>query len=291
VLAQEEAQYQYGPPSQEELENARSCEEVYGAGSDVCNADMDPETGTPCPAGQIPFGEGCVRASNADTPIVENPYDNPGPRCDLYEFREDALEQEGITCSNLPSREGLTPADLPAARAAAEQRAAQYASESEANGGVTCARFVSAAGNPSQVLAQQFYDFQATPEQQASLDADGDGFACDDLETGKDDLGETDAKGEPDANRDAAQAEQEASAEREDLCADMGFARKYAGLPVSKAPDPEAPSVDPKDTGIVCGHILAKHGYIPSDKDADPEGKTLPNTGGPELSMFPTDGP
>lgn len=58
---------------------------------------------------------------------------------------------------------------------------------------VSCDQFISAAGNPSQFQAQQFYDFQATPEQQAALDADGDGFACDDLETGVDNLGVTDA--------------------------------------------------------------------------------------------------
>ncbi len=58
---------------------------------------------------------------------------------------------------------------------------------------VSCSDFVSAAGNPSQFQAQQFYDFEATPAQQAALDADGDGFACDDLETGVDNLGETDA--------------------------------------------------------------------------------------------------
>jgi hypothetical protein len=58
---------------------------------------------------------------------------------------------------------------------------------------VSCDQFISAVGNPSQFQAQQFYDFLATPEQQAALDADGDGFACDDLETGVDNLGVTDA--------------------------------------------------------------------------------------------------
>lgn len=57
---------------------------------------------------------------------------------------------------------------------------------------VSCDQFVSAAGNPSQFQAQQFFDFEATPEQQVALDVDGDGFACDDLETGVDNLGETD---------------------------------------------------------------------------------------------------
>jgi hypothetical protein len=53
-----------------------------------------------------------------------------------------------------------------------------------------CADFVSAAGNPSQLLAQQYFD--ANPGDPSGLDEDGDGFACDDLETGVDELGETD---------------------------------------------------------------------------------------------------
>lgn len=64
---------------------------------------------------------------------------------------------------------------------------------SDVGGTISCDDFVSAAGNPSQFQAQQFYDFQATAAQQAAIDADGDGFACDSLETSVDDLGETDA--------------------------------------------------------------------------------------------------
>ncbi len=58
-------------------------------------------------------------------------------------------------------------------------------------GDIECADFVSAAGRPSQYQAQQFFDFQATPEQKAKLDEDEDGFACDDLGTGQDTLGVT----------------------------------------------------------------------------------------------------
>ncbi len=70
---------------------------------------------------------------------------------------------------------------------------AQYEAPTDTTGtqAVSCDGFVSAAGNPSQLGAQQFYD-SATPEQRAALDADGDGFACDDLETGVDELGSTD---------------------------------------------------------------------------------------------------
>ncbi len=44
---------------------------------------------------------------------------------------------------------------------------------------VSCADFVTINGEPSQWQAQQFYDFQATAEQRAALDPDGNGFACD----------------------------------------------------------------------------------------------------------------
>lgn len=44
---------------------------------------------------------------------------------------------------------------------------------------VGCGDFVTINGEPSQWQAQQFFDFQATPEQRAILDPDGNGFACD----------------------------------------------------------------------------------------------------------------
>ena len=56
---------------------------------------------------------------------------------------------------------------------------------------IECGDFVSATGRPSQYQAQQFFDFQATPEQKARLDEDDDGFACDDLGSGRDTLGAT----------------------------------------------------------------------------------------------------
>jgi hypothetical protein len=53
----------------------------------------------------------------------------------------------------------------------------------------TCDDFISLAGSRSQYQAQQYFDFTATPEEQAILDTDGDGFACDGWSTGVDTLG------------------------------------------------------------------------------------------------------
>ncbi len=53
---------------------------------------------------------------------------------------------------------------------------------------VSCDGFISAAGYRSQWGAQQFFDFNATPEQRALLDIDGDGFACDGWSSGADTL-------------------------------------------------------------------------------------------------------
>ncbi len=55
---------------------------------------------------------------------------------------------------------------------------AETVEESEAP--VSCDGFISPAGNFSQFGAQQFFDFNATPEERAILDPDGNGFACDD---------------------------------------------------------------------------------------------------------------
>jgi hypothetical protein len=89
--------------------------------------------------------------------------------------------EQGVACEELPSSGTETPTETPTETTPPEDTA------------VSCSGFISAAGNPSQFGAQQFYDFNATPAEQAALDADGDGFACDDLETGVDNLGETDA--------------------------------------------------------------------------------------------------
>jgi hypothetical protein len=45
------------------------------------------------------------------------------------------------------------------------------------------------APHPSQEEAQEYFDSQATPEERAILDLDGDGFACDAWGTGVDKLG------------------------------------------------------------------------------------------------------
>jgi hypothetical protein len=153
-------------------------------------------------------------------------------------------------------------------------------------GEVACENFVSAAGNPSQLLAQQFYDFNATAEEQAALDADGDGFACDDLETGVDALGETDEDRAAENGQGDGPAEPRAPGERaEDPCKDRGFAEEFAGLPVRDVPGDDARGADPEGTGVVCGHVLAEHGYVPLARDADPDGEeTLPLTGGVPLA-------
>ena len=52
-----------------------------------------------------------------------------------------------------------------------------------------CDGFISVAGYRSQWGAQQFFDSNATPEQRALLDTDGDGFACDGWSSGADMLG------------------------------------------------------------------------------------------------------
>lgn len=54
---------------------------------------------------------------------------------------------------------------------------------------VSCDGFISVAGYRSQWGAQQFFDSNATPEQRALLDTDGDGFACDGWSSGADMLG------------------------------------------------------------------------------------------------------
>ena len=70
--------------------------------------------------------------------------------------------------------------ELPSNGTSSEPSEAAYA---------TCDDFISAAGSPSQYQAQQYFDFTATPEEQAILDTDGDGFACDGWSTGVDILG------------------------------------------------------------------------------------------------------
>ena len=70
--------------------------------------------------------------------------------------------------------------ELPSNGTSSEPSEAAYA---------TCDDFISAAGSPSQYQAQQYFDFTATPEEQAILDTDGDGFACDGWGIGADTLG------------------------------------------------------------------------------------------------------
>lgn len=81
---------------------------------------------------------------------------------------DDPATAETFTC--------LSPEDL----AAAEQpdEAATGVADDEAT--VSCEDFIAlGTGEPSQFQAQQFFDFVATLEEQAILDPDGNGFACD----------------------------------------------------------------------------------------------------------------
>lgn len=94
--------------------------------------------------------------------------------------------EQGVACESLPSGGEDTGGAQPTGNG--ETGGATSGTQQ-----ISCDDFVSAAGNPSQYQAQQYYDFQATPQEQAILDQDGDGFACDSLETGVDNLGETNA--------------------------------------------------------------------------------------------------
>src|SRR5215213_9433298 len=94
---------------------------------------------------------------------TSDPYGLDGPPGESY------AGEPGVACEELPS--GGT---------SSEPSEAVYA---------TCDDFISAAGSPSQYQAQQYFDFTATPEEQAILDTDGDGFACDGWSTGADTLG------------------------------------------------------------------------------------------------------
>ncbi len=125
-----------GPPTQEEIDSAVPCEEVFGEGSVVCNAPVFPETGTACPPGTIPAGEGC-QGDPAATPAEQ--------QAGLERFEAGLVEA------------GLVP----------------VAEEQEPAAPVSCDDFT------TQFQAQQFFDFNATPEEQAILDPDGNGFACD----------------------------------------------------------------------------------------------------------------
>lgn len=133
-----------------------------------------------------------AQRSNAETQRIENPRNCDefgGSQAAAQDFLENVTPQDefnldadddGIACEELGGGSTASPTASASASPTAED--------------VDCETgFISAAGNPSQFGAQQFFDFNATPAQQAALDADGDGFACDDLETGVDNLGETDA--------------------------------------------------------------------------------------------------
>ena len=139
------------------------------------------QQGLACPGNQVnvlrPSGEYICVPPNIDqqTPEqIQAVNEDPRPNAETP-----IVENQGI-----PAPGTLTPA---------QEAAQQGQTTSSTTPSVSCEEFVSAAGNPSQFQAQQFYDFEATPAQQAALDTDNDGFACDSLETSVDNLGIIDA--------------------------------------------------------------------------------------------------
>src|SRR5215208_6391525 len=75
---------------------------------------------------------------------TSDPYGLDGPPGESY------AGEPGVACEELPS-----------SGTSSEPSEAVYA---------TCDDFISAAGSPSQYQAQQYFDFTATPEEQAILD-------------------------------------------------------------------------------------------------------------------------
>lgn len=74
---------------------------------------------------------------------------------------------DGIPCESLPSGEAEDGTMMPPGNGAGEEPT------------VSCNDFTTIFGEPSQFQAQQFFDTVATPEEQAILDPEGNGFACD----------------------------------------------------------------------------------------------------------------
>lgn len=106
------------------------------------------ETGEACPEGFVAAGDYCY--TSADYEAIQTGVCEGTPTNEAFL----ACLAETNVSETIPA-----PASTPAA--------------------VGCEGFISAAGNPSQFQAQQFYDFNATPEEQAILDPDGNGLACD----------------------------------------------------------------------------------------------------------------
>lgn len=101
------------------------------------------ETGEPCPEGFVAAGDYCY------TPEAYEIIQSGAGTCEGT-----PTDEEFLAC--LESETGSTPTTV----------------EDPAATSVSCSGFASQFG------AQQYYDYNATPEEQALLDPDGDGFAC-----------------------------------------------------------------------------------------------------------------
>ncbi len=130
------------------------------------------QQGPACPGGQVnvllPSGEyTCVPPNIEDQTPEQITAVNQDPRPNA---ETPIVENQGI-----PVPGELTPAQQYAQQGIPQPTESQLeaAQNFAAGGPVSCEGFGSEFG------AQQFYDFTATAEQQAILDPDGNGFACD----------------------------------------------------------------------------------------------------------------
>jgi hypothetical protein len=108
--------------------------------------------------------------------------------CSDFTYQEDAqavYDQDTTDPYGLDGPPGLASEGTPGV--ACEDLPSRGTDSSQA--GARCDNFVSLAGYRSQWEAQQYFYFNATPEEKAYLDTDGDGFACDGWSTGSDTLG------------------------------------------------------------------------------------------------------
>jgi Domain of unknown function (DUF4352) len=116
------------------------------------------------------------------------------------EALEHILDSFEVNCGALPAPPPAEAETSASASATATATSTPTADEAQA---VSCDDFVAyASGTPSQWQAQQFYDFQATPAQQAALDPDGDGFACEDASTDTDPGGTPEPSATPNPTAD-----------------------------------------------------------------------------------------
>ena len=125
----------------------------------------------------------CMAAVLAFAPAVVAQED-PCPDPDFPRYTPDGCQASDLPDVAVP---GVAPSSPEPESVSAEATASASASVPAEE--VSCEGFTTISGEPSQFQAQQFFDFSATEEEQAILDPDGNGFACDDgeIEFGGDD--------------------------------------------------------------------------------------------------------